>query len=410
MLALSNLIAPGFVDLHLDLKQGAHSFYRLSGGRGSGKSCFISLEIILGMMRDAQNGILSSALVLRRYKQALHDSVFAQLVWAIEKLGVQDYWRQTVSPLRLTYLPTGQSILFRGADNVKKEKSIAVSRGYIRYLWFEELDEFESEEKIRSVQQGVLRGGERFTVFYSFNPPRSLRHWVNDPAVWQRPGLLQQHSTYRELPESWLGEQFLADAELLRQRRPELWRHEYLGLPGGGGCEVFANLEARTLDEAEIRRFDRVYNGLDWGFWPDPWAFNRVHFDAARRTLYLFFELTRRREGNEQTARALLRAGLTARDRITADSAEPKSVQDYRRAGLCCRAARKGPGSVAYSLKWLQSLERIVIDPARCPDSWREFSGYEFSDDGGYPDADNHHIDAVRYALEPVWRRGAPGL
>ena len=165
----------------------------------------------------------------------------------------------------------------------------------------------------------------------------------------------------------------------------------------------------------QLAGFDRRLYGVDWGWYPDPWAFNGVQYDAARGTLYIFDELTRLRTSNRDTASLLLARGLTAADWLTADSAEPKSVQDYRVYGLGCRAARKGPGSVEAGMKWLQSLGRIVIDPARCPDTAREFSEYEYELDPrtgevlpGYPDLNNHHIDAVRYATEQIWkRRGA---
>ena len=166
-----------------------------------------------------------------------------------------------------------------------------------------------------------------------------------------------------------------------------------------------------VMRDAEIAAFDRIYNGVDWGFYPDPWAFNRMHYDAARRTLYIFGELTRHRTGNAETARLLRQYGVQDTDLITADSAEPKSVADYRSYGLFCRGAVKGPGSVDYSMKWLQALVRIVIDPVRCPDTAKEFTAYEYDRNkageviSGYPDRDNHHIDAVRYGTEPIWKR-----
>ncbi|MEG2096531.1 MAG: phage terminase large subunit [Pseudoflavonifractor sp.] len=408
---LTEVIGPSFYELHRDVAAGAHTYYKLDGGRGSLKSSFVGTEIPLGMMRDAQAGNLTNAVVFRRYKDNLHDSVYEQLVWAIDKLEVTHLWRQTLSPLRLTYIPTGQVILFRGADKVKKSKSIKVSKGYIKYLWFEELDEFENAEKIRSIQQSVVRGGATFTVFYSYNPPKSIRNWVNDPTQWGKPGILCHHSTYLTAPRQWLGEQFIMDAEHLRDTKPEAYAHEYLGEVTGSGNAIFDNVVGLPITDAEIKQFDRLYNGLDWGFYPDPWAFNQMHYDAARRTLYIFGELTRYKEGNRKTADALLAYGLTGADRITADSAEPKSVQDYKDYGLFCKGAIKGPGSVDYSHKWLQSLARIVIDPGRCPDTYREFSEYEYerTQDGeitsGYPDANNHHIDAVRYGMEPVWKR-----
>ena len=136
-----------------------------------------------------------------------------------------------------------------------------------------------------------------------------------------------------------------------------------------------------------------------------------MQYAPARRTLYLFDELTRRRTGNRKTA-DLLKARIPADELITADSAEEKSVSDYRAFGLRCRGAEKGPGSVKYSMKWLQSLAAIVIDPERCPDTAKEFSEYEYERDKktgevlpDYPDINNHHIDAVRYGLNHVWKR-----
>ena len=408
---LTEVIAPSFYALHRDVAAGAHTYYKLDGGRGSTKSSFVGIEIILGMMRDAKAGKLTNAVAFRRYKDNLHDSVYEQLMWAIDKLGVSDYWRGTVSPLRITYIPTGQVILFRGADKVKKAKSIKVSKGYIKWLWFEELDEFENAEKIRSIQQSVVRGGEQFTVFYTYNPPKSQRSWVNNPVEWGKPGIVCHHSTYLTVPREWLGEQFIADAEHLKETKPEAYAHEYLGEITGSGSEVFDNIAGDAITDAQIAAFDRVYNGVDWGFYPDPWAFNRMYYDAGRRTLYIFAELTRYKAGNRETANALFALGLTGNDRITADSAEPKSVQDYKDFGLFCKGAIKGPGSVDYSHKWLQSLAKIVIDPARCPDTFKEFTEYEYerAQDGtitsGYPDANNHHIDAVRYGMEQVWKR-----
>lgn len=409
---LTAILAPSFYALHHDVIAGRHTYYKLDGGRGSCKSSFVGTEIPYGMMRDAREGKLTNAVIFRRYKENLRDSVYEQLLWGISQLGVEHLWRATTSPLRLTYLPTGQVILFRGADKVKKAKSIKVARGYIKYLWFEELDEFENMEKIRSVQQSVVRGGEEFTVFYSYNPPPSLRSWVNDPVNWARPELVSHHSTYQSVPPAWLGAQFIADAEFLRETNETVWRHEYLGEITGTGAEVFANLRAKDISAEQIAQFDRVYSGLDWGYYPDPFAWNRMHYDAARRTLYVYDELTLYKAGNEESARRLQEdKGVTGAELITADSAEPKSIADYRSYGLYCRGVVKGPGSVQYRMKWLQSLSAIVIDPKRCPDTWKEFSGYEYDRDregalvGDYPDRDNHHIDAVSYGMFPVWKK-----
>ena len=174
---------------------------------------------------------------------------------------------------------------------------------------------------------------------------------------------------------------------------------------------MFENLQLRAITDQEIESFDRITNGVDWGWYPDPWAWNRMHYDAARRTLYLFDELTRRRTSNQDTAK-LVQERIPEDELIIADSAEEKSCSDYRSYGLRCRGADKGPGSVNYSMKWLQSLTAIVIDPERCPDTAKEFSEYEYERDPktgevleGYPDTANHHIDATRYGTNKIWKR-----
>lgn len=403
---LTDVISPAFYDLHWDIVEGKHTYYKLAGGRGSTKSSVISVEIILGMMADGSRGIYSNAVAYRRYQVNLHDSVYEQLLWAIDKLGVSHLWHQTKSPLRLTYRPTGQSILFRGADKVVKSKSIKVSKGYIKYLWFEELDEFEGGEKIRSIQQSVIRGGEKFTVFYSYNPPKSQRNWVNDPVQWDRQDTLSHHSDYTTVPRHWLGEQFIVDAEHLRDTKPSAYEHEYLGKITGTGAEVFTNLTNRRITDDEIKTFDRVRRGLDWGYASDPFHYTVTHYDKTRKRLYIFFEIQKTRLSNRASAK-LVKAENKLNQEITCDSAEPKSIADYRGYGLRVRGAKKGPDSVDYGIKWLsEELEEIIIDAERCPNTWREFYGYELERDAngnfkaGYPDKNNHSIDAVRYALE----------
>lgn len=408
---LTDVIAPSFYDLHWDVYEGKHTYYKLDGGRGSTKSSFAGSEIVLGMMDDAAKGKLTSAVAFRRYGVNLHDSVYEQLVWAIDKLGVSDLWHQTISPLRLTYKPTGQAILFRGADKVKKSKSIKVSKGYIKYLWFEELDEFEGSDKIRNIQQSVVRGGEEFTVFYSYNPPKSQRNWVNDPAEFDTPDTICHHSDYRSVPREWLGEKFIQAAEHLKATKLDLYKHEYLGEITGTGAEVFTNLTKRTITDEEIKMFDRIRRGLDWGYASDPFHYTVCHYDKTRKRLYIFFEIHQVKLSNRKSAE-LVKQENKNNDLVTGDSAEPKSIADYKEYGVKIKGAKKGPDSVDYGMKWLsEELEEIIIDSERCPNTWREFYGYELERDANgnlkaeYPDKDNHSIDAVRYALEDDMKR-----
>lgn len=404
---LSEILAPSFRDVHRALKAGEANQFVLKGGRGSTKSSFVSIEMILQLIKHPD----IHAVVMRKVANTMRTTVFAQYVWAYTTLGLYDKFKATVSPMEIIYKPTGQKIMFFGADDPGKIKSIKVPFGYIGLLHLEEIDQFSGAEEVRNIEQSVLRGGAVSIEFKSFNPPKTMMNWANKYCMLEKPGQMIHSSDYRSVPRDWLGDRFINDAEYLKSVNPSAYEHEYLGIPNGNGGMVFDNVSAEEITDEEIKRFDRVLNGLDWGYYPDPWAFNRMHFDSARRTLYIFDELQAQKKGNRETADMLIAHGITYADRITADSAEPKSVGDYKAYGLDCRGAAKGPGSIEYSMKWLQSLAKIVIDPKRCPHTFEEFTTYEYerNKDGevisGYPDGNNHHIDACRYATEHIWRR-----
>ena len=403
---LYDLLGDAFYDLADDVKNHGHTHYDLSGGRGSLKSSAISLMIPPLMIAHPN----THACVFRKVGNTIRDSVFSQYIWAIDKLGMSDLWDAKTSPPELVYKPTKQRILFRGADDPMKLKSIKAPFGYIAFTHFEEKDQFAGRKEIRNILQSTMRGGQVYWNFESYNPPITRDNWANIDSQEVRADRLCHKSTYLQAPPEWLGEQFLAEAEYVKETNEREYRHEYLGEAVGSGGEVFENLEIREIPDEELERFDRIRNGLDWGYYPDPFAFNRMQYDAAQRTLYIFDELTARKQGNKETAERLIAKGLTREDRITADSAEPKAIADYNKFGLSCVGAQKGAGSVEYSMKWLQQLNKIVIDPRRCPDTAKEFTSYEYerTKDGdiisGYPDRDNHHIDAVRYGTEPIYR------
>lgn len=404
---LRDVIGPAFYETHRQINKGLIDEAVEKGGRASLKSSYVSVEVILQLIRHPD----CHALVCRQVADTLRDSVYAQILWAIDKLGLTSKFRCTQSPLQCTYLPTGQRILFRGLDDTQKIKSIKLPFGYIGVLWFEEADQIKGgEDAVRNVQQSALRGGEFGLTFISFNPPAAARNWANKYALAQRSGKRVHHSSYLEAPPEWLGPKFLAQAEYIKATKPTKYRHEYLGEAVGNGTQVFDNIRLEELSNKRIRSFGDALNGVDWGWYPDPWAFNRCWYDAGRRTLYIFDELTRLKTNNQETARLVL-SRIERWETVTADSAEMKSCGDYRDAGIRCREAVKGPGSVRESMKWLQGLTAIIIDPRRCPDTAKEFTEYEYETgkDGevlpGYVDADNHHIDAVRYATNRLWMR-----
>lgn len=218
---LSELIAPQFYDIHWDIIEGRHTHYKLYGGRGSTKSSFVSIEIIMGMMEDPD----ANAACFRRVGNTLAESVFEQLLWAIDALGVAHLWKPSISPLRLTYKPTGQRIVFRGCDDPNKSKSIKLRHGYFKYIWYEERAEFEGDEDERKINQSLMRGGDKYVVFYTWNPPKSLNSWVNQDVLQEREDTLCSHSTYLTVPREWLGEQFFIEAEELKKRKRLAYRH-----------------------------------------------------------------------------------------------------------------------------------------------------------------------------------------
>lgn len=402
---IKGIIAPSFYEVDEDLKKELHTHYWLKGGRGSTKSSFISTEIIKGIMSDK----LANAVVLRKVADTLQGSVFEQLLWAISALNVENDWRETKSPLKLEYIPTGQRIIFKGADKPKKIKSTKFKTGYCKFIWYEETDEFGGMPEIRNINQSLMRGGDKFVVFYSLNPPKSQRNWVNKELLEERRDKLVHHSTYLTVPKEWLGEQFITEAEHLKKTKPDNYRHEYLGEVIGTGGEVFTNLTIREISDEEIKLFDRLSRGLDWGYASDPFHYTVNHYDKTRRRLYIFFEIHKVGLSNRKAAELMKKENRYNKP-VVADSAEPKSIAEVRGYGVNVVPAKKGRDSVEYGIKWLQDLEEIIIDPIRCPETFKEFNNYELEADGDdgfkaeFPDKNNHSIDAVRYSREKDMR------
>jgi PBSX family phage terminase large subunit len=407
-----NVISPAFVEALHKFEENIFTEYVFSGGRGSTKSSFISLKII----ELIKNNPELNAVIVRQVANTLRDSVFAQIQWAIESLELTEEFKCTYSPLEITYKPTGQKIYFRGADEPTKLKGIKVKSGYLGILWFEELDQFKGPEAVRTIEQSVVRGGDKAYIFKSFNPPKTANNWANKYVKVPKKNRYFNHSNYTQVPKKWLGKAFIEEAEHLKEINPKSYEHEYLGIANGNGGNVFDNVIIREITDDEIDVFDRIYMGVDWGWFPDPWTWNKMYYNPSQNKLYIYDEARENKKSNKDTYEILVNEkGVTPADIITCDSAEKKSIQDYKNYGLSARGARKGPGSVDYSMKWLVSLNEIVIDNIRCPYTATEFLEYEYerTKDGevisGYPDKENHHIDAVRYALEHIINNKSKG-
>jgi PBSX family phage terminase large subunit len=403
---LSNIVARSFWGVHQDIKRHGHTYYWLKGGRGSTKSSYISIEIPQLLIQNPD----CHAVVLRKVGNTIKNSVYPQVQWGIEQLGLMDKFKYKTSPHEITYKTTGQKILFFGCDDPQKIKSIKLPFGYIGIVWLEELDQFSGMEEIRNLNQSLLRGGPRYWEFCSFNPPKSQNSWVNEEQLLDDTARMVHHSTFEMVPQDWLGEQFFKDAARLKEKNEQAYRHEYLGEVTGTGGAVFDNVEDKRLSDDDIAAFDHLYHGLDFGFSMDPLAYVGMHYDAKREELYIFDEIYQQKLKNSMAAEMLKPRVKT--DRLIADSAEPKSIAEMRDYGLRITGARKGRDSVEHGIKWLQDRAKIYIDKRRCPNAYREFVTYEYQRNrqgqfvSAYPDENNHTIDAVRYGMSEVMRAG----
>lgn len=399
----ARIVGKAFVDLNRQIMPNIS--YVIKGGRGSTKSSFISEKVI----ELLKNNPSMHACVIRKVAGTLKDSVYTQIKWAIHELGLDDEFQCKSNPPEIMYKPTGQIIYFRGVDDPVKLKSIKPPFGYIGIMWIEERDQLSGPEEERNIRQSVIRGGDISYCFYSYNPPKSRENWVNKELNTEDPKRVVHSSSYLDVPKEWLGQMFLDDAEHLKEVNPSAYEHEYLGIPNGDGGNVFDNLELRPISDGEIARMDKIYMGVDWGWYPDPFVLVRLYYDKAHETIYFIDEISNNKTPNEVNAQTIKEKGYTDAF-ITCDSAEPKSVADFRACGLPAKEAVKGPGSVEYGMKWLQN-RRIVIDQSRTPGVYKEFVEYEYERDkdgnviSGYPDRDNHRIDATRYALERVFNK-----
>jgi PBSX family phage terminase large subunit len=402
---ISDIINDCFHEFWRVSKEHKYLKYVLKGGRASAKSTHIGFRIIMDIMKYPV-----SALVVRKVGNTLSESVYEQLKEAADILGVSQYFKFNSSPLQITYIPRGNKILFRGADDPQKIKSLKVAKYPVTILWIEELGEFKTEDEVITIEQSVLRAelpqGLHYSFFYSYNPPKRKQSWVNKkynshdiPA-----NTYVHHSTYKDNPH--ISKQSIEEAEELEKKDNYKYRWIFLGEPIGSGVVPFSNLVFRTITEDELKATANIRQGCDWGYATDPLAFVRLDYNKTRRRIMFLDEFYGVKKFNRELAEYLKGKGY---DRIltTADSAEPKSISEMKVDYSCnFKGAKKGPGSIEYGETWLDDLEEIIIDPKRTPNIAKEFESIDYqTDKDGEPrakleDKDNHTIDATRYACE----------
>lgn len=374
------------------------------GGRGSGKSSDIAHVIVQLLMRYAVN-----AVGIRKIDKTIELSIFEQIKWAIAEQGVSHLFKVNKSPMRITYIPRGNYIVFRGAQEPERIKSLKSANFPFAFAWIEELAEFKTEEEVTTITNSLLRGelgnGLFYKFFYSYNPPKRKQSWANKKyeTQFQARNTYVHHSTYLDNP--FISKQFIEEANAAKERNILRYEWEYLGKAIGSGVVPFDNLVFETIPDEQYNSFDNIKQGLDWGYATDPFAFIRLHYDKTRRRIYLLDEIYKVKMSNREAAQEIKKRGYQYEVSI-GDSSEPKSIDELKKEyGIKVKGAKKGPGSVEFGEKWLDDLDAIVIDPKRTPNAAKEFENIDYETDKNgdvknrLEDKDNHLIDSCRYAL-----------
>lgn len=385
--------------MHKYIKENKYTHYFLKGGRGSTKSSFAAVEMILYIMRNKDvNGVC-----IRRVGNSLRTSVFNQLLWAIDELNVSHLWEKKPSYLQLVYKPTGQEIIFRGADDVSKIKSVKFNKGFCGFVWFEECDEFKSCEDILSINQSLLRGGKKYIVLYTYNPPRNKAHWLNEYSKVERDDKLVHHSTYLTTPKKWLGQQFIKEAEILKKTSYDLYLHQYMG----ESLEQTGKILKNYTVSSEEYKGDVFFMGQDFGF-NHPNVILLLGFGDDK--IYIIKELYER--GLE--TREIIKKAEEMFDKDTVmwcDSAEPDRIKAFRYAGFKAVGVSKDKGSIRAQLDYLMS-KKIIIHPS-CKNTIREIESWCWMKDkvtGEYMDmpvpVNDDAMAALRYGIEYMRRKG----
>ena len=399
------------VVVHLPSIVGKHygEFWRfkgrykaVKGSRASKKSSTQSLKVITEIIENPN----VNWLVVRKVERTLRDSCYAQLKWAIHRLKVDNFFKCSTSPLEITYKPTGQKILFRGLDDPLKVTSITVEVGSLCRLWIEEAYEITSEDAFDRLDEsirGQLPKGMYHQVVLTFNP-WSDRHWLKK-RFFDEPS-----KNVLAMTTNYMCNEFLSEADLVlfeeMKKNPRRYRTAGLGEWGIVEGLVYENWEERVFDvhEISIRPSVRSAFGMDFGYVNDPSTLFCGLVDTVAREIYVFDEMYEKGMSNEDIKEKVSEMGYF-KERIKADSAEPKSIAYLRKAGLTrIRAAKKGPDSIRAGISIIQDY-KIIIHP-RCVNFITEISNYTWDKDKfdnaiNKPIDDfNHLMDAMRYAME----------
>ena len=380
----------------------------VKGGRGSKKSTTTALWIIYKMMQYP----LANTLVIRRVFNTHKDSTYTQLKWASNVLGVSHLWKFSKSPLEATYVPTGQKILFRGLDDPMSITSITVEHGHLCWCWFEEAFQIMNEDDFNKVDmsiRGELPKGYFKQIMLSFNP-WSEKHWLKKRFFDVKDDDILAITTNYTCNE-FLGSDDKKLFEKMKINNPRRYNIEGLGNWGIAEGLVYDNFEELefNIDEIKKRRNVKSAFGLDFGYTNDPTAFIASLVDLDNNEIYIFDEHYQKAMSNKMIADMIKYKGYS-KELITADSSEPKSIDDLKHMGIYrVRPAKKGKDSILNGIQFIQDF-KIYVHP-KCENTLIELSNYVWNTKEGNVinkpiDDYNHLMDALRYALEHLKIKG----
>lgn len=358
----------------------------IKGGRGSIKSNWISGVAYETIRQDNQAHVVFT----RRFKTDLRGSVYNQFMKTVIRFNDLDNWTFTTSPMMAVYKPTGQCVMFVGADKPISLKSFNVPFGYVKLLVHEECDEMAGVEQMDNIEDTFLRSDTPALDVKIFNPPKSKNNFMNEYAreCEHKEGTKVFHSYYYNVPVKWLGQRFFERAEWFKVNKPLYYANNYLGEVTGTGGGIFDNVTEAEISQEMIDSFPYTYYGLDFGF-EHPQTFIGAYYDSDTDTLYCYEEEYSKKCKNSTFARRIKRH---INDEIICDSARPDAIAEMQDWGFNAIGAKKRWGAGKgrdYCWEWLQQCNKIIVDPVRCPNLAKELTTLEHEQlkDGTFSDA-----------------------
>lgn len=384
----------------------------IKGGRGSIKSSIWAGIAEETIYQDPQAHVVYT----RRFKTDLRGSVYNQFMKTVIRHGRLNDWEFKVQPMQAIYKPTGQTVMFVGADKPISLKSFSVTFGYVKLLIHEECDEMAGLEQMDNIEDTFLRSDTPALDIKIFNPPKSINNFMNayvSDTCPLKPSTKVYHSYYYNVPVEWLGKRFFERAEMFKQLKPMYYRNNYLGEVTGTGGAIFDNVEERTITDEELNSLPFFVNGLDFGF-EHPQVFERSYYDVETNTLYCADEIIARRCKNATFAKKIKKY---INEEIICDSARPDSINELQGWGFNAVGAKKrwgGGKGREYCWEWLQTCNKIIVDPVRCPELAKELRTLEHEQlkDGSfssaYPTLGEDAVMALIYGLNRQIMQGRP--